>query len=188
MIDLSNYTFVRSILFVKIEIPGQSVIRMSDYKTPLTVLGEEYDALGYFLGVTDTSSDLKITNSEVTITLNGVPNKSLAEFLAMPVKGSKVTVIRGLYDPKSEAMLAISGNPTGKFKGIVNNYSITDNQDGANASSTITLICKTEVGMVSGRSAGRRTNPADEKLYFPSDLSMDRVPSLANAKINFGGV
>jgi hypothetical protein len=173
-------------MFVKLEIPGSAVIRMSDYKSSLIINGETYDGVGYFMGITDTSSELRLNNSELTITLNGVPNKTLAEFMSLPVKGSAITVIRGLYTPANEALLSIAGNPTGKFKGIVNNYSITDNQDGANASSTISLICKSEVGMVAGRNAGRRTNPADQKLFFPTDKSMDRVPSLANSKINFG--
>jgi hypothetical protein len=183
MVDLTNYKYIQSIMYVKLEIPGQPIICMSDYKTSQTIDGDVYNALGYFVNITDTSSDLKITNSELTITLNGVPNYTIGSFLSMPVKGSKVTVKRGLFQPGSDTLITV----TGKFKGIVNNIGIVDNQDGSKASSTINLICKSDVGMVASRIAGRRTNPSDEKLFFPNDKSMDRVPALTNAKVNFGG-
>lgn len=186
--DLTSYQSIQTALFVKIEIPGYDTIFMSDHDEAMTINGDLYAALGQFLGITDTSSELKMNNSELTITMSGIPNSVLSDFMMQPIKGSKITVVRAVMDPVTHAMLNIAGNPTGKFKGRINNYAINEEIGGADQKSTISLICKSQVGQMAGRIAGRRTNPADEKLFFPADRSMDRVPSLANAKINFGGV
>jgi hypothetical protein len=36
--------------------------------------------------------------------------------------------------------------------------------------------------------AGRKTNSRDQKTFYPTDLSMDRVTQLANSNYNFGAV
>jgi len=186
-IDLSTLKAVQTALFIKLEIPGYPTLYMSDHDQALTLGTDTYSALGQFLTITNTSSDLRLTNTELILTLSGIPNSSLSDFMSQPIKGSKVTVLRGIFDPATHALLAIAGNPTGKFKGVVNNLAINEVYDGYNQTSTISLMCKSQVGQVK-KVSGRRTNPADEALFFPSDRSMDRVPSLANAKFNFGGV
>jgi hypothetical protein len=77
-------------------------------------------------------------------------------------------------------------NPFGRFQGIINNISINETWSGQQASNTIGLICRSAVGMLQMKVAGRRTSPDDEKKYFPNDLAMDHVPSIANANLNFG--
>jgi hypothetical protein len=161
---------------------------MCDAITPLTIDSEVYDALGYLMNVTDTSSELRLNNQEITVTLSGIAWSSVADFMLENIKGSPITVIRGMFHPVYHTFIVTDGNPVGKFKGIVNNYAINESFEGRDETCTINLICKSQVGMLNGRVAGRRTNPADEKLFFPTDSSMNRVPSLANAKINFGGV
>jgi hypothetical protein len=187
-LDLSTYRNVESAIFVKIEIPGHTTIFMTDYKEAITIAGDTYTGIGQLLSITQTASELRMSNTEMTIAVSAIPITSISDFVAQPIKGSKVTVIRGIFNPVDHTLLSIGGNPTGKFKGIVNNYAISEMFDGRKESLTINFICKSQVGMVQSRSSGRRTNPTDEKLYFPADDSMNRVPSLANAKINFGGV
>lgn len=187
-INLTSYNAVETALCIKLEVTNGNTYMMTDSISSLTLNSETYNALGYFLNITDTSSELRLTNSELTITLSGIAWSSVSDFMAENIKGSKITVIRGFFNPTTHVLLPIAGNPTGKFKGIINNYAINETLDGKDESCTISLICKSQVGMVSNRIAGRRTNPADEKLFFPTDNSMNRVPSLSNAKINFGGV
>lgn len=187
-IDLSPYSAIQAALFCKIEIPGEATVLISDYDREITIGGDTYSALGQFMSITESTSELRLNNAEISITLSGIPNTEIADFMSQPVKGSKVTVIRGIFAPNTGTLLAIAGNPVGKFKGVVNNYAIIEEHEGLVASSTIELICKSQVGLIQGRIAGRRTNPADQRAFAPNDPSMDRVPSLANAKINFGGV
>ena len=187
-IDLHNYRAIEAALFCKVEIPGYDDLLMSDYSEPIFIAGDNYTALGQFLSITNTSSDLVMSNTEITIVMSGIPNSTLAEFMSMPVKGSKITVIRGIFDPHTHNMIPVSGNPTGKFKGIINTIAINEELNGKNQTSSISLICKSQVGMVASRVSGRQTNPASENSFYPNDRSMDRVPSLQNAKINFGGV
>lgn len=187
-INLTGYKAIEVALFCKIVVPGHDTILMSDYYQPITIAGDTYSALGQFLSITDTSSDLVMSNQELTIVMSGIPNSTLADFLSMPIKGSSVTVIRGVFDPTTHNMLPVSDNPTGKFKGTVNTIGINDEYNGYDQKSTISLICKSQVGMVKDRNSGRQTNPASENSYYPNDRSMDRVPSLQNAKINFGGL
>ena len=42
------------------------------------------------------------------------------------------------------------------------------------------------VELLNNKVSGRQTNPRDQKLYYPTDLSMDRVPALAKSNFNFG--
>jgi hypothetical protein len=51
---------------------------------------------------------------------------------------------------------------------------------------TISFQCSTLIDLMSEKRAGRRTNPMDEKTFFPNDLAMDRVPTLAGSSFNFG--
>jgi hypothetical protein len=187
-INLAPYKAVETALCVKLEVTGGNTYLMTDSITPLTLGGDTYDQLGQFLAITDTSSELRLNNQEITVSISGIAWSSISGFMAESIKGSYITVIRGFFDPTTHSLLAIADNPTGKFKGIVNNYAINESLDGRNETAIISLICKSQVGMVQSRIAGRRTNPADEKLFFPNDDSMNRVPSLSNAKINFGGV
>jgi 6-phosphogluconolactonase (cycloisomerase 2 family) len=77
-------------------------------------------------------------------------------------------------------------NLVGKFQGIVNNFTINESWSGQSSTNTISMICKSSVGMLQMKIAGRRTNPIDEALYYPGDTSMDRVPAITNTQINFG--
>lgn len=188
-LDLHNYQSIETALFCKIVLPEPAEpILMSDYYQPIFMAGDSYLALGQFLSITDTSSDLKMSNSEITIVLSGIPDSMLAEFMTLGIKGSPVTVLRGVFDPHTHNMLPVAGNPAGKFKGIINSLSINEEFNSTNQTSSISLICKSQVGMVQSRQIGRQTNPASENYFYPNDRSMDRVPSLQNAKINFGGV
>lgn len=185
--NLESYQSVQTALFIKIEIPGYDTLLMSDHDEAMTINGDDYVALGQFLGITSTSSELKMNNAELTLTISGIPNSVLSDFMMQPVKGSKVTVVRAIMDPVTHQLLNIAGNPTGKFKGRINNYAINEDYENGDQKSTISLMCKSQVGMLNGRISGERTNPADRKLNYPDDRSFDRVPSLSNAKINFGG-
>lgn len=188
-LDLSSYKAVQSNLFVRLDLSYIStVVRLSDRRTATTIDGESYVAAGNLLGITATSSDLSATDNEVTITLAGVPNSAISDVINARLKGSKVKIWRGVFNPTTDTLLAIAGNPTGRFSGIISNYAINEeyDTDTRTATNTITLICSNIIGVLANTYKGRRTNPEDQKKYYPTDVSMDRVSDLVGTYFDFG--
>jgi len=48
------------------------------------------------------------------------------------------------------------------------------------------LECSSSVGLLGQKISGRKTNPQSQNRFYPSDRSMDRVPTLKGTKFNFG--
>jgi len=187
-LDLSSYSSIQSALFVRIDVPEYEVLTFSNYNRPLTIAGTTYTGLGQLMGITDTSSELRVSGGELTITISGLADTNISDVLSYRFKGSSVIVTRGIFDPVTGQLLPIDGNPTGKFQGIVNNYSLNEDWSGQDATNTIALMCTSTIGVLSNKIAGRRTNPIDQKELYPTDVSMDRVPNLANSNYNFGAI
>jgi hypothetical protein len=185
-IDLRNVSAVQSAMFVRIDVPDYEVLLFSDFDRPYTIDEEEYSPLGQLMGISSTSSDLRSTTGELTITISGIPNSSIAEVVNNKFKGSSVRVWRVLFAAATGQPLAFA--PQGRFQGIVNNYSIEEEYDASaqSATNTVLFTCSSAQELFNNKIAGRRTNPIDQKLYYPNDVSMDRVLKLANANINFG--
>jgi len=186
MIDLSLYPSIMTAMFCKLDVDGLDTFYFSDFNRPITLGGIEYTGIGNLLSVTDSYSELKVNQSEVTITISGIPNISITDFLNNKIKGSRISIVRAFFDPTTGAVLDIPGNPTGKFTGLLNNYSVSETWAGQSASNTISLMCTSIVGLIQNKIGGRRTNSVDQKNLYPSDTSMDRVAGLANSNFNFG--
>jgi hypothetical protein len=163
-------------------------LTFSDYYKTLTIDGTDYVGLGQLMNLTETVSDLRATPQELTVTISGIPTANLTDFLTKSIKGSDVSVLRGIFNPQTGALLAITGNPAGRFFGIVNNYAITEDypETGKDASNSISIICNSNIGTLDRKTTGRFTNPVSQKSFYPSDLSMDRVPNIAGTNLNFG--
>jgi hypothetical protein len=185
-IDLSSYRAIQTALFCRIDIPDYQVLRFSNYNKAITIASESYTGIGNLLGITTTANEIRISRNEVTIMISGVPSQNISDVLTHKIKGSTVRVYRGIFDPKTGALLSITGNPIIKFDGLINNYSVNEDWAGQDSSNSINFICTSIVGLMQNKIAGRRTNPLDQKAYFAGDLSMDRVPNIANSTYNFG--
>lgn len=190
-IDLSSYTSLRSNLFVKLtyEQDGEPAeLLFSDYHKDLTIAGDNYTALGELLSITESSVDLRATPFELTVTISGIPTERVNLVTNIGIKGSPIEIRRAIFDANTGEFLNITGNPAGRFYGIVNNYNIFEDfpTDGKDASSSIGLICTSNIGQLERKLVGRFTNPTSQKSFFAGDLSMDRVPNIANANYDFG--
>lgn len=187
-INLSSYDTIQTNLFVKLDIPGYQVLTFSDYHKSLIIADTNYIGLGNLLSVTQTVSNLRASPEDVSISISGIPSGSVAEILTHKIKGSKLKIFRGFFDTITGELLNINGNPAGKFQGIVSNFDITDDLEiGSDTGNvTITLTATSVVEMLNNKITGRRTNPIDQKIFYPNDRSMDRVPSLAKSNFNFG--
>jgi hypothetical protein len=186
-LDLSSYPSIAAGLFVKLTF-GSTVYRFSDWIDTVTIAGDSYTGLGNLLNVSASESQLKVSSGNVTVALSGIPDTSIIDILNSAIKGSAIEIRRGIFNPTTKQLLAIAGNPVGRFFGVVTNYSIQEEYDidARTASNTIALECASRVEMLGNKIAGRRTNPTDQKAFFSTDLSMDRVPSLMKSIIDFG--
>jgi hypothetical protein len=197
-LDLTSYSSVQSNLFVRIQIDQyrtttsgsytEEVLTFSDMLTPYTINSEVYTGLGKLMSITSSKSELRVSSGEMTITLSGIPNTAIAEIVNSKIKGAPVRVYRALFNPNTNALLAVSPNPLGRYRGFVNNYSLNEEYDteSRTSSNTLVLVCASSVDVLQNKVAGRKTNPESQKRFYPSDLSMDRVPNLENATFDFG--
>lgn len=197
-INLSSYTAIETGLFVRVEVdyyktsagatPTSTVLRFSDYRGTVTIDGESYVGLGRLLNITPTVSELRGTTGSVTVTISGIPNTSIAEIVNSRMKGCPIKIYRVVFDPVTGTQLAITGNPAGRFFGIVSNYTLEEDYsvDERRSTNTIAMICTSNMEFLDNKVTGRKTNPSSMKQFYPSDESFDRVPSLVGANFNFG--
>jgi hypothetical protein len=183
-VDLSAYTSIQTNLFVKLDIPDYDVLTFSDYHKDYTISGTVYQGLGELLSVTATTNNLRAAPDEITVGIAGIPSTNITDIITNPIKGSSLIVYRGFFNPVTGELLAIAGNPAGKFQGVVSNYSISDELDMGSDTGTISLILTVTsvVELLENKVSGRRTNPAD----FADENSMDAVLTLAKSNFNFG--
>lgn len=198
MTTLSSYNDIQSNIFVRLPInqykvnPGDAytsmVLRFSDKIVPYTINGEEYKGIGNLMGITDTTSELKASEQDITITITGIPNSSIYEIMNSKIKGCPITIYRGLFNPTTEALLPLTTNPILKFQGYVNNISLSEEftMEDKTIVNTLTLVCSNKLKILNNKKAGRQTNSHSMKRYYPTDVSFDRVSSLENSNFNFG--
>jgi len=189
-INLSTYSAVEAAMFCRIDVPDYDVLLFSNYNIPVTIGTDTYTNLGTLLSVTDSTSDLRATGGTLSISISGIPDSSIAEVLAQKFKGSTVQVWRVFFDANTKQQLSITGNPAGRFQGIITNYALEEDwQMGAKTTSNrIMFTASSTVDVLNNKVAGRRTNSNDQKKYFPNDLSMDRVTAITKSNFNFGAV
>lgn len=197
-IDLSGYTNVESALLVKIEVdyyktsegatPTAETLLFSDYYRDITYDSNVYRGLGQLVGITSTRSEISASEGDITITLSGIPNTSLAEIIHSRIKGSSVDVYRYLFNAQTGEGLGLVGNPVGRFFGIVDNYTLEENYDidSKTSSNTISIVCSNTVKLLGNKTSGRKTNKASHRSFYPNDPSMDRVSALIGTSFDFG--
>ena len=172
-------------LFCRIDVPDYAVIRVSDYIYTQTIDGETYDPLGRLLSISAGTNDLRAPPAELTVTLSGIPNASIAEFVDNRIGGSEIQVWRKLYNAATGVDI---GTPIGRFQGLVNNFAIEEDYDIAGSNSTVTILitATSEMEILGNKVSGRRTNPIDQKALFATDQCFDRVQRLTASNLNWG--
>jgi hypothetical protein len=202
-LSLTNYKSITSGLLVRLDVqeykvnsgdtPTPTVLKFSDlpYDINITWSGnaETYTSAGRLLSITPSRSELRSGSNTVTVTLSGIPSTRLSEILNSKIKGSPIAIMRVILGSDGSPA-SISGNPFGRFFGVVTNYSLEEDWNSTEGQTTnsINLICASWIDVFDKKITGRATSPYDEKAYFPSDVSMDRVPNLVGSNFNFGDV
>jgi hypothetical protein len=188
VLSLTGYGSIESNLFIKITLTGSTLL-FSDRLVSTTIGGDTYVGLGKLLSISGSSSELRSTSGEITIGISGVPDSMISDIVAANIKGNPVRVLRGLFDASTGTFLsAVAGNPVNRFVGYVNNISLEEEYDvdSRDSSNILLLTCASNVDILDNKIAGRKTNPASQKKFYSTDISMDRVPSLESSYFDFG--
>ena len=182
-VDLSAYRAIQTNLFVRLDIPGYSVLTFSDYHRNYTIGATTYTGIGQLLSVGNTEDNLRAAPNDITLSISGIPSSNVTDIINNRIKGSECKIFRGFFNVQTGALLAVADNPAGKFQGVVANYDISDDLDMGSDKGTITLTLTVTsvVEMLNNKITGRRTNPAD----FPNG-DMARVLPLQKSNFNFG--
>jgi hypothetical protein len=140
------------------------------------------------LYISESRSEIRALSQAITVGISGIPAGSVAEILDNNPKGSVIEIRQAFYDPTTGVLLPIAGNPLIKFKGLVSNYSMTEEWDNSTktASFSIVLECTSLITNILEKVTGRRTNDADQQALYPGDLSMSRVSTITRAQFQFG--
>ena len=188
MTTLTELPVIMTALFVKITVPDYETLTFSNADRDFTLGTDVYTGLGQLLAVTDTTSEIRVSQSTVTITVSGLQTKNITDFTQQRIKGSRVQVLRGIFSQTTSELLELDiSNPCGRFSGLVNNYSITESWDNTDSSVQISMTCNSLIDQLQRKVSGRRTNPQEFQATAPGDVSMDRVPTIQRAQLQFGG-
>jgi hypothetical protein len=188
MAALSSFNAIETALIVQLNLPSGTVF-ISDYNTEIELSGNQtVIGLGRFVNIGSSTSEIRTSSDQLTITLSGIPNSSISEIINGNIKGSRVTVTRVFIDPETGELLDVDEPNVGRFFGIIVNYGLEEDWDteSRTSSNLISIICSSLISVLENKYTGRRTNAADQKKFFPGDISMDRVAALENTNFQFG--
>ncbi len=164
---------------------------LSNLYTKITWNGNEYTQLGNFISMTEIQDDIRITNNQLTVVLNGLPPDDgspnyMNVVLNSNIKGSKIIIRRAFFNVVDNSLIA--GEVYTRFNGYVSNFGLSENWDQTNklVSNTISLQCASIHGIIEKQYSGRRTNEKDQQLYYPADSGMYRVKIIADSNFDFG--
>lgn len=187
MPNLSGYDSITAHTFVSIDVPGDSVHGYSDYNKSYTIDSVTYDELGTLLDITAMANEVHASENQLTVTMSAIDATLLNLVDTYEIKGAEIIIKRVFFDSDGVA-LAISDNPSTKFRGYIDHYGINESFDNNTRTSTfnLTLMCASKLDLFFKRVTGRLTNPDSQKKFFPSDTSMDNMPNVINSNFNFG--
>ena len=177
---------IRHAMFIDLTLGGTTYYISSAYK-PITYNSNTYTELGAFLQLGEIQEDIKTTNGDIGIVLNGIPsdNDYINLILSSPVKGGEVVVYRGFFN---EDLTLDSANVFQRFKGVITNFAIEEDVDileGVRTNS-ISVSCSSIVTILENKTSGQRTSPIDRDRVFPGDQTFKRVPDLQFVQFDFG--
>jgi hypothetical protein len=196
-LNLAPYQSIQQATFVKIQFTENGnpvIVRMSTYDVPFNITEDggtfQYLPLGALLSISEFTNETKVSQSDVEITLSGIPEQYMSGIIANPIKGAPVEIRRAFFNAQTGQFLSISGNPVMEFRGIVSNFSIEEgwgDQNSQTVTTTITLSCSSIMSVLANKVTGRRTNKPSQNYWFNGDLAMDRVAVISDAVFDFGG-
>jgi hypothetical protein len=140
---------------------------------------ETYVGIGHAGLVSQTGSQLGGTEDSLSLTLSGVDPNIVGMIDAADPRGASVVVWRLLFDVSGQTLL----EATVFDRGRVDKITSTDVPGG-----TATIVCQVETAARGlGRSTGRTTSDADQRMINPADASLSRVTQAGDLSLAWGG-
>jgi hypothetical protein len=186
IVNLKNIAAVQTNLFIRLTIPGAAVETFSDYHRSYSFGGNTYQGLGSLLNITDINDNLRASADEIAVSISGIPSQNVNLILNNRIKGSRLEIFRGYFNPTTGQAIAEVPTPLAIFRGVVSNFEISDELEGDTGSVALILTVSNFISLLENKFVGRRTSPTDQDALFPGDKSFDRVPALAKSNFNFG--
>jgi hypothetical protein len=189
-IDAVNDLQISSCLLIDLTLDGTTYYLSSAYK-PLTYNSNTYTELGSFLTVGTFREDIRTTNGDITVALSGIPSEQnyLSIILNTPIKGGEISIYRAFFDLDTHELRSDTGAVVLRFKGIINNFAITEDADTFGqkfSTNSVAITCASINTILENRTAGQRTDPDERKRLFTNDAVFNRVPELYNVSFDFG--
>jgi hypothetical protein len=140
--------------------------RLTDADRTITWGGNDYLALGHFLGFSDIEESSEVEVTSMTGTLSGVDQTYVSLFLSETYLDRPVNLYKAFLD----AGLGVVSDPLLIFSGRLNQPVINENPDDG----TCTLaISATSHWVDFERRPGRHTNHAEQQVWFPGDKGFE---------------
>lgn len=136
--------------------------------------GNSYAATGHLLGFDGVheTSDLQVT--EARVSLSGVDQVYVSVALAEDTIDRRLRIWKGFLDTSTDAVIV---DPVEIFSGQCDAPAIEEDPEAG--SCTVTLTATNHFGDFTRR-AGRRSNAAVQKVFFPADEGFGFVTAISN--------
>lgn len=192
----NNTPFINNAEFVKLTIFNEygntantTIYTFSSAYKAETISGTTYSPLGGLLAVGAQNRDLRVTSTDTSISLSGIPegaSNNITTVLTEKIKGSQVEILRGFYGDPGTANAYILQNTYPRFTGIITSYNISEDREEREDTFTVTINASSYKTVLENRIAGRKTNTESWKVFNPTDTSMDRVYAISGQNFDFG--
>lgn len=185
--SVNNQVKITDAEFIKLTIEltagGTETYTFSSAYKHEVIDGVTYLPTGGFLSISQHQKSIDSTNFDTSIQLAGIDQQNI--FIALSpiykLKGSVVEIYRGFYNDAY-----ILTETSLRFTGIVNSFTITEEQDENDLSYAVALTCSNFKSIFENKRSGRFTNKASWQRYAPTDKSMNRIETLHNKAFDFG--
>lgn len=188
-INAVNSSSIRHAEFVRLTIgTAGTIYTFCNAAAPVTVSGITFSNLGALLGVGDVQRDMRSTSDDMTISLTGIDPSNVSLILSNDIKGSLVEVWRGFLDSNNQIITTPTTQFFKRYQGIINNVSITEdfNTQMRTRIATCSISCSSMRRVLENRLGGLKTNQSSWQFFYPGDVSMNRVATIANTYFDFG--
>ena len=180
-VKITDSEFIK--LTIELTAGGFEVYTFSSAYKEEVINGQTYLPTGSFLSISQHQKSIESTNFDTTVALAGIDSQNI--FIALSptykLKGSKIEIYRGFYNDAY-----ILTETSLRFTGIINNFTISEDQNENDLSYSVALTCSNFKTIFENKRSGRFTNKASWQKYNPTDKSMNRIETLHNKAFDFG--
>lgn len=144
-----------------------TTIFLSDFSRNLTWDGDEYQASGQLLGITEINEGRELQIESLRVSLSGVDQAIISLLMNYDFIDRFITVFYGLLDVDSEQII---DDPFEIFRGRMNTFNGTEDKP---ENGVMVAVEATSHWVDFERRPGRHTNTNEQEFLFPGDLGME---------------